>query len=119
MNKYVHSQRPKSINAVIHHALVASQINFHDDPKLSQGKITIEQKGKGTPMSNASNAQSVKKKKTPDRGYKGKARLTLEQKDQYRKENKCFKCGEKSHVSHLFPTKKQGNGTQRFVRLKS
>ena len=63
MNKYVHSQRPKSINAVIHHALVASQINFNDDPKPSQGKSTGEQKGKGAQASNASNAQSVKKKK--------------------------------------------------------
>ena len=111
MNEYVHSQRPKSINAVIHHALVASQINFHDDPKPSQGKITNEQKGKGTSTSNASNAQSMKKKKTPDRGYKGKARLTPEQMDQYRRENKCYKCGETGHVSRVCPTKKPTNGT--------
>ena len=28
MNEYVHLQQPKSINAVIHHALIALQINF-------------------------------------------------------------------------------------------
>ena len=48
MNEYVHLQRPKSINSVIHHALVASQINFNGDSKPSQGKDVGEQKGKGT-----------------------------------------------------------------------
>ena len=63
MNEYVHLQRPKSINAVIHHALVASQINFNDDSKPSQGKKTGEKKGKGVQTPNASKTQSVKKTK--------------------------------------------------------
>ena len=73
MNEYVHLQWPKSINAVIHHALVALQINFNDDTKPSQGKATREQKGKGVQTPNASKAQSVKKIKNQERGYKGKA----------------------------------------------
>ena len=89
MNEYVHLQRPKSINAVIHHALVALKINFNDDIKPSQGKTKGEQKGKGVQTPNASKAQVVKKTKNQERGYKGKARLTPEQMEQYRKENKC------------------------------
>ena len=95
----------------IHHALVASQINFNDDIKPSQSKATGEQKGKGVQTQNASKAQTVKKTKNQERGYKDKARLTLEQMEQYRKENKCYKCGETGHVSCVCPTKKSQNGT--------
>ena len=111
MNEYVHLQRPKSINAVIHHALVASQINFNDDSKPSQGKATGEQKGKGVQTPNASKDQTVKKTKNQERGYKDKARFTPKQTEQYRKENKCYKYGEMGHVSHVCPTKKPQNGT--------
>ena len=108
----MHSQRPKFINAVIHHALIASQINFHETTKSSQGKATSEQKGKGAQAPNASNAPTLKKKpKNKERGYKGKPRLTLKQMEQYHKDNKCYKCGESGHVSRVYPTKKPQNGT--------
>ena len=70
-----------------------------------------EQKGKGGQKPNASKAQSMKKTKNQKRGYKGKARLTSKQMEQYRKENKCYKCGETGHVSCVCPTKKPQNGT--------
>ena len=54
MNEYVHLQWPNSINVVIHHALVASQIKFNDDTKRSQGKAMGEQKGKSVQTPNAS-----------------------------------------------------------------
>ena len=56
MNEYVHLQQPKSINAVIHHALIALQIIFNETTKISQGKATNEQKGKGAQAPNAFNA---------------------------------------------------------------
>ena len=112
MNEYVHLQRPKSINAVIHHALIDLQINFNETTKTSQGKATSEQKGKGAQAPNASNAPTSKKKpKNEERDYKGKARLTLKQMEQCRKDNKCYKCGETGHVSRVCPTKKPQNGT--------
>ena len=111
MNEYVHLQRTKSINAVIHRALVALQINFNNDTKPSQEKTKREQKGKGGQTPNASKAQSMKKTKNQERGYKGKARLTTKQMEQYRKENKCYKCGEMGYVSRVCPTKKPQNGT--------
>ena len=53
----------------------------------------------------------MKKTKNQERGYKGKAQLTLEQMEQYRKKNKCYKCSETGHVSRVCPTKKPQNGT--------
>ena len=78
MNEYVHPKRPKSIMAQIHHAIVALQINFQGEKKPSQGKDTREQKGKGAQAQNAFKVLPTKKKKTQEKGYKGKARLSLE-----------------------------------------
>ena len=38
-----------------------------------------------------------------EKGYKGKACLTKLQLEQYRKDNKCFKCREQGHVSRMCP----------------
>ena len=54
MNEHVNSQRPQSIAVVIHHTIVALQINFQGGKKPSQGKDIGEQKGKGAPAPNAS-----------------------------------------------------------------
>ena len=53
----------------------------------------------------------MKKTKNQKRGYKGKARLTPKQMEQYCKDNKCYKCGETGHVSRVWPAKKPQNGT--------
>ena len=45
MNNYVHSQWPKSITVVIHHTIVALQINFQGGKKPSQRKEAREPKG--------------------------------------------------------------------------
>ena len=120
MNEYVHSQRPKSITAVINHTIVASQVNFQGGKKPSQGKETGEQKGKGAQTQNASKVTIAKKTKNQEKGYKGKARLSLEQMEQYRKENKCFKCGEIGHVSRVCPTKSSNRmELPRLLQLKS
>ena len=36
-----------------------------------------------------------------DKAFKGKARLSPEEVECYRKDNKCFKCGEQGHVSRV------------------
>ena len=48
MSEYVNSQKPKSIAAAIHNAILASQIYFQGGKKPSQGKDAHESKGKGT-----------------------------------------------------------------------
>ena len=106
MNKYVNLQRSKSINAVIHHAIVALHINFNEDTKFSHKKATGDKKVKDAQAPNASKDQSIKKMKNQERGYKGKPRLSPEQMEQYRKENTCYKCSETGHVSRVCPTKK-------------
>ena len=62
MKKYVHLQRPKSIMIVIHHTIVALQINFQGGKKPSQGKQAGEQEGKGTQAQNASKVPIAKNK---------------------------------------------------------
>ena len=83
-NEYVHSQRPKSITTVIHHTIVAFlQINFQGGRKPCQGKEAGEQKGKVAQAQNASKVPTIAKKtKNQEKGYKGKARLSLEQMEQ-------------------------------------
>ena len=52
-----------------------------------------------------------KANKTKEKGYKGKARLTKTQMEQYRKDNKCFKCGSKD----MFPAYVQSVTSKRGI----
>ena len=100
VSEYVNSQRPKTILAVIHHTIVASKLHFQGGKKINQpteGKHQGENKGKPHSTSNATkasnnNANANNKGKGKDKVYKGKSRLSPEEVERYRKENKCFKC---------------------------
>ena len=37
-------------------------------------------------------------------------KLSPAQLDEYKKQGKCFNCGQKGHMSRMCPTKKKGNG---------
>ena len=73
-----------------------------------------EQKGKTNAMQNSSKAQSNNNKaKVKEKGYKGKAKLSPEELEHYRKDNKCFKCGESGHVSRVCPKRGERNDPPR------
>ncbi|MCO5612442.1 hypothetical protein L7F22_066709 [Adiantum nelumboides] len=100
MNKYVNSQRPRSILAVIHHTMVAARINFQQGAKRNlkpmEAKDKQEYKGKNSSQ-NSSKGNSNNNKAKEKGVFKGKNKLTSKELERYRKENKCFKCGEQGH----------------------
>ncbi|MCO5607268.1 hypothetical protein L7F22_061461 [Adiantum nelumboides] len=106
MNEYVNSQRPNTIFAVIHHTMVAARINFQQGDKRNlkpmETKEKHEPKGKHHPQSSSKGNSSNNKAK--EKGvYKGKNRLTPKELERYRKDNRCFKCGDQGHLYQTCP----------------
>ncbi|MCO5607079.1 hypothetical protein L7F22_061271 [Adiantum nelumboides] len=112
MNEYVNSQRPKTISAVIHHTMVAAKINFQQGAKRNLKPMEIkekhEHKGKNQPQ-NSSKGNSSNNKAKEKGVYKGKNRLTPEELERYRKDNRCFKCGEQGHAYRACPQRNACN----------
>ncbi|MCO5581951.1 hypothetical protein L7F22_035840 [Adiantum nelumboides] len=100
MNEYVNSQRPRSISAIIHHTMVSARINFQQGAKRNlkplEAKEKHEYKGKNFSQ-NYSKGNSNNNKDKEKGVFKGKNKLTPEELERYRKENKCFKYGEQGH----------------------
>ncbi|MCO5554217.1 hypothetical protein L7F22_007745 [Adiantum nelumboides] len=112
MNEYVNSQRPKTISAVIHHTMVAAKIKFQQGAKRNFKPMEIkekhEHKGKNQPP-NSSKGNSSNNKAKEKGVYKGKNRLTSEELERYRKDNRCFKCGEQGHAYRACPQRNARN----------
>ncbi|MCO5559164.1 hypothetical protein L7F22_012757 [Adiantum nelumboides] len=112
MNEYVNSRRPKTISAVIHHTMVATKINFQQGAKRNLKPMEIkekhEHKGKNQPP-NSSKGNSSNNKSKEKGVYKGKNRLTPEELERYRKDNRCFKCGEQGHAYQACPQRNARN----------
>ncbi|MCO5571006.1 hypothetical protein L7F22_024737 [Adiantum nelumboides] len=112
MNEYVNSQRPRSIPAVIHHTMVAARINFQQGAKrnLKPMEAKEKQEYKGKNFSQNSFKANSNNNKAKEKGvFKGKNRLTPEELERYRKENKCFKCGEQGHSYRSCPQRNPCN----------
>ncbi|MCO5553536.1 hypothetical protein L7F22_007058 [Adiantum nelumboides] len=112
MNKYVNSQRPRSISAVIHHTMVAAKINFQQGAKrnLKPMEAKEKQEYKGKNFSQNSSKGNSNNNKAKEKGvFKGKNRLTSEELERYCKENKCFKCGEQGHSYRSCPQRNPRN----------
>ncbi|MCO5580854.1 hypothetical protein L7F22_034727 [Adiantum nelumboides] len=112
MNKYVNSQRPKTTSAVIHHTMVAARINFQQGAKKNLKPMEIkekhEHKGKNQPQ-NSSKGNSSNNKAKEKGVYKGKNRLTPKELECYRKDNRCFKCGQLGHAYRACPQRNARN----------
>ncbi|MCO5582158.1 hypothetical protein L7F22_036048 [Adiantum nelumboides] len=112
MNEYVNSQRPKTISAVIHHTMVAAKINFKQGANRTLKPMEIkgkhEHKGKNQPQ-NSSKGNSSNNKAKEKGVYKGKNRLAPEELERYRKDNRCFKCGEQGHAYRACPQRNARN----------
>ena len=94
--------------------MVASRINFQQGSKKNskpwEAKDQNEQKGKTNATQNSSKAHSNNNKaKVKEKGYKGKTKLSTKDMEHYRKDNKCFKCGEQGHVSRVCPKRSERN----------
>ncbi|RYA46877.1 reverse transcriptase domain-containing protein [Enterobacter cloacae complex sp. GF14B] len=106
MAEYVNSQRPRTISAVIHHTMVASRINFQTGAK--RNNKPTENKGSNEPKGKDNVQKSPKgnSNKAKEKGvYKGKNKLSPEELERYRKDNRCFKCGEQGHAYRACPQK--------------
>lgn len=113
MSEYINSQRPKSIAAVIHHAIVASKINFQQGTRKQRPMEHKEEfKGRGNVMQHPPKGNSNASNKAKEKGvYKGKNKLSNDKLERYRKDSKCFNCGEQGHVYNNCPKKNSRNAT--------
>ena len=112
MGNYINSQRPKTISAVIHHTMVASKINFQQGGKKNframDNKDQADPKPKtSTYQHSAQPSNNKKKKPSKGKGYKGKIKLSPEELERYQKESRCYRCGEKGHLSRTFPKRNE------------
>ncbi|MCO5608484.1 hypothetical protein L7F22_062694 [Adiantum nelumboides] len=123
MSEYVDSQMPNTISTIIHHMMVASRIHFQQGGKKGSRPMKPteqhEQKGKNHIAQNSSKALGNNKAKAKGKGYKGKAKLSFEEIERYRKDNKCFKCGEQGHVSHVCPKRSEHNEHPRVTTVEA
>ncbi|MCO5558397.1 hypothetical protein L7F22_011978 [Adiantum nelumboides] len=86
MRTYVQALRPKTIAAVIHYTRVAYKIFKPKNPPNKGDKGKDKENG-------SSNVKSNNKKQASKRPYQGTNRLSPEEMERYRKENRCFRCG--------------------------
>ena len=103
--------------------MVASTLNFNTGEKKgfkagearenreSKGKNQASNQNPSTSHTNNKPNNNNKASKTKEKGYKGKARPTEAQIKQYRKDNKCFKCGSKG----MFPAYVRSVTTRRGI----
>ncbi|MCO5556645.1 hypothetical protein L7F22_010196 [Adiantum nelumboides] len=100
------------ISAIIHHTMVAARINFQQGAKRNLKPMEIkekhEHKGKNQPQ-NSSKGNSSNNKAKEKGAYKEKNRLTSEELERYRKDNRFFKCGEQGHAYEAFPQRNARN----------
>ncbi|MCO5602448.1 hypothetical protein L7F22_056580 [Adiantum nelumboides] len=92
--------------------MVAAKINFQQGAKRNFKPMEIkekhEHKGKNQPP-NSSKGNSSNNKAKEKGVYKGKNRLTPEELERYRKDNRCFKCGEQGHAYQACPQRNARN----------
>ena len=50
-------------------------------------------------------------------GFRGRPNLSLEKMEQLLKEGKCFKCGERGHLSYVCPEKTHRDENQEDIKL--
>ncbi|MCO5551480.1 hypothetical protein L7F22_004984 [Adiantum nelumboides] len=102
---YVNDQKPRTIAEVIHRSKVAMKIfpiskgapkPFERNEKV-HGREQVSKDSKG-------NGSKGKKDKVP---YKGPGKLSPEEMERYKKENRCYKCGETGHISRACPKRQQ------------
>ena len=100
MKTYVNAQKPKTISEVIHHSLVAAKI-------FPSNKVAVKPMEKGEkaqpfdhPQRDHKNNQGKKKGKGV---FLGQQKLSPEELEKYKKENRCFKCGEQGHSYRACP----------------
>ncbi|MCO5574504.1 hypothetical protein L7F22_028289 [Adiantum nelumboides] len=92
--------------------MVAARINFQQGAKRNfkpmETKEKHEPQEKNQPQISSKGNSSNNKAK--EKGvYKGKNRLTPEELECYRKENRCFKCGEQGHSYQTCPQRNAHN----------
>ncbi|MCO5562209.1 hypothetical protein L7F22_015835 [Adiantum nelumboides] len=92
--------------------MVAARINFQQAAKRNLMPMEMKDKQAFKGRNNSQNSfkgNSSNNKAKEKKVYKGKERLTLEELERYRKENKCFKCGEQVHSYHTCPQRNARN----------
>ncbi|MCO5557021.1 hypothetical protein L7F22_010576 [Adiantum nelumboides] len=92
--------------------MIAASINFQQGAKRNLKTVEAKDKQgyKGKNLSQNSSKGNSNNNKAKEKGvFKGKNKLTPKELERYRKENKCFKCGEQGHSYRSFPQRNTRN----------
>ncbi|MCO5594398.1 hypothetical protein L7F22_048428 [Adiantum nelumboides] len=112
---YVNDQKPRTIVEVIHRSKVVMKIfpiskgapkPFERNEKV-HGREQVSKDSKG-------NGSKGKKDKVP---YKGPGKLSPEEMERHKKENRCYKCGETGHISRACPKRQQRKETPQATQI--
>ena len=103
MKTYVNTQKPKTISEVIHHSLVAAKIFPSNKPAFKPMDKGEKAAPSDRPGKDQKNNQGKNKN---DKGkFRGQSKLSPEELERRKKENRCFGCGETGHMSRACPNK--------------
>ena len=105
IRSYVNDQKPRTIAEVIHRSKVAMKIfpisKGASKPPERNEKVHL---GEQVSKANKGNGSNEKKEK---KFYQGKGKLSPEEMERYKTENRCYKCGEQGHISRACPQRQQ------------
>ncbi|MCO5577492.1 hypothetical protein L7F22_031323 [Adiantum nelumboides] len=110
MRTYVQALLPKTIAAVIHYTRVAYKIFKPKNPPNKGDKGKDKENG-------SSNVKSNNKKQASKRPYQGTNRLSPEEMERYRKENRCFRCGTTGHTYRECPQRNTKRETPKILHI--
>ncbi|MCO5601712.1 hypothetical protein L7F22_055835 [Adiantum nelumboides] len=110
MRTYVQALRPKTIAVVIHYTRVAYKIFKPKNPPNKGDKGKDKENG-------SSNVKSNNKKQASKRPYQGTNRLSPEEMERYRKENRCFQCGTTGHTYRECPQRNTKHETPKVSNV--
>ena len=98
---YVNYQKPRTIAKVIHRSKVAMKIfsTHKGAPKPNKQSKKVHGREQASKDSKGNSSNTNKDKKP----YLGKGKLSIKEIERYKKENRCYKCGDQGHISCACP----------------
>ncbi|MCO5547351.1 hypothetical protein L7F22_000800 [Adiantum nelumboides] len=112
---YVNDQKPRTIAEVIHRSKVAMKI--FPISKGAPKPFERNEKVHGREQDSKDSKGNVSKGKKDKVAYKGPGKLSPEEMERYKKENRCYKCGETGHISRACPERQQRKETPQATQI--
>ncbi len=111
---YVQAQQPKTLAAVIHHTRVGHKI--FKAKSFTKGD-KVDKRDKGDKDNGSSKVPGNGKKQVSKKVYQGSNRLSPEELERYKKENRCYRCSTIGHSYRECPQRKAQHETPKVSNV--